>query len=89
MPEGFRLQSRHDRCQIHALKASRLSNRKIAMELGRNHSTIDREVARRGGGRGSSFKQDRRKAEKRRSAASTRPRKMAPEHWSLGAEKLG
>ena len=44
MPKGYKHLTRGERYQISALKKSGLSNRKIAAQLGKHRSCIDREV---------------------------------------------
>ena len=52
MPKGYRHLTCDERCQIHALKKSGLSVPAIAAQLGRDRSTIHREIRRSSGGRG-------------------------------------
>ena len=52
MPSGYRHLTRHDRCQIQALKKSGLSQRAIAAETDRSQSTVSREISRNSGQRG-------------------------------------
>ena len=83
MPKGQRHLTHGERCQIYALRKSGLSDSAIARQLGRDRATVWREVRRNGGGRGYRHGQAQRKAEERRSAASSVPRKMTPERWRL------
>ena len=56
--------------------------RKIAKQLGRNPSTVSREVKRNKGKRGYRYKQANEFAKHRRAEASLTPRKITPEHWA-------
>ena len=58
------------------------SRRTIAEELGRNPSTVSREVKRNKGKRGYRYKQADEFAKHRRAEASLTPRKITPEHWA-------
>jgi len=88
MPEGYRHLTCAERCQIHALRKSGLSHPAIARQLGRDRTTVWREVRRNSGGRGYRHRQAQGKAEARRSAASSVPRKMTPELWRMVEERL-
>jgi len=68
-----------DRCQIYALKKSGLSAAEIARQLGRSRSTVYRELRRNCGQRGYRHKQAQKMADKRRSVASSIPRKKRSE----------
>ena len=46
MPKGYSHLTQCERYQISALKKSGLSNRKIACQIGKHRSTIDREIKR-------------------------------------------
>ena len=88
MPSGYRHLTYGERCQIHALKKSGLSMSAIAAQLGRSRSTLSREIGRNSGGRGYRHIQAQRKAEGRRSAASSVARKMTPERWAMVEARL-
>ncbi len=88
MPEGHRHLTYAERCQIHALRKSGLSGPAIARQLGRDRTTVWREVRRNSGRRGYRHKQARRKSDRRRSAASSVARKMTPELWRMAEERL-
>ncbi len=88
MPEGHRHRPHAERCQIHALRKSGLSGPAIARQLGRDRTTVWREVRRNSGRRGYRHKQAQRKADRRRSAASSVARKMTPELWRMAEERL-
>lgn len=75
-----------ERNQIYALKQENVSNCRIAMILGRDPSTIGREIHRNHGQRGYRPKQAQRKACERRK--SPRSIKMTPEVISYIEEKL-
>ncbi len=82
MPEGQRHLTHGDGCQIGALKESGLSDGVIAARLGRDRSSVWRELRRNGGDSGYSPGEGRGKAEARRSAASRVPRRMTAERWA-------
>ena len=88
MPSGYRHLTRHDRCQIQALRKSGLSQRAIAAEIGRSQSTVSREISRNSGQRGYRHGQADGLAVARRRAASSVPRRMTPAHWKAGGEYL-
>ena len=52
MPEGYRHLTHEERCQIGALKESGLSDGAIAARLGRDRTTVWRELRRNAGGGG-------------------------------------
>jgi IS30 family transposase len=79
MPEGYHHVTRDIRCQIYALKATGISLRKIAEQLGKSVSTISRELKRNRGGNGYRYQQADRLACERRSNASQAPKKLIPE----------
>jgi IS30 family transposase len=68
--------TRDIRCQIYALKSTGSSLRKIARIVGKDVSTISREISRNTGGRGYRFTQADSKAIERRSEASKVPKKL-------------
>ena len=88
MPEGYRHLTYAERCQIHALRKSGHSNGAIARQLGRDRTTVWREVRRNSGKRGYRHGQAQGKAEGRRSAASSVPRRMTPDLWRMVEERL-
>ena len=75
-----------ERNQIYALKQARVSNRRMAKILGKDVSTISREIRRNCGQRGYRPKQAHRKAQERRQTA--RRKKMTPEVVTYIEEKL-
>ena len=88
MPEGYRHLTYAERCQIHATGKSGHSNGAIARQLGRDRTTVWREVRRNSGKRGYRHGQAQGKAEGRRSAASSVPRRMTPDLWRMVEERL-
>ena len=83
MPEGHRHLTHEERCRIGALKESGLSDGAIAACLGRDRTSVWRELRRNaGGGGGTAPGEAQGRAEARRSAASPNPRKMAPDRWA-------
>jgi len=76
MPKGYHHVTHDLRCQIHTLKSTGLSLRKIAKKFGVNISTVSREINRNKGERGYRFKQANEKAQIRRSIASQAPKKL-------------
>jgi transposase, IS30 family len=76
MPKGHHHLTYEERCQIHALKGSGLSQSAIGRQLGVHRTSIGRELRRNSGQRGYRYKQANDKAVTRRHAASSRPRKM-------------
>ncbi len=88
MPEGQRHLTYAERCQIHALRESGISDAAIARQLGRDRTTVWREVRRNSGKRGYRHAQAQRLAEGRRSAAPSAPRKMTPEPVALVEGRL-
>ena len=83
MPKGYRHLTYEERCRISALKGSGRSNDEIARQLGRDPSSISRGFRRNGAARGYGHVEVQGKAEGRRSAVSSVPRKMTPELWAL------
>ncbi len=71
MPKGYHHLTYEERCQIEALKKSGLSRGAIAQQLGRDRSTVYREIKRNTGGRGYHHKQAQRMTETHRRAASS------------------
>jgi IS30 family transposase len=76
MQSGYSHVTRDIRCQIYALKSTGISLRNIAKQLGKNVSTISREIARNTGQRGYRFNQADNAAIERRSQASKTPKKL-------------
>lgn len=68
--------TREIRCQIYALKSTGSSLRSIARIVGKDVSTISREIHRNSGKRGYRFHQADSKARTRRSKASRKPKKL-------------
>jgi IS30 family transposase len=88
MPKNYHHLTGEQRCQIEALKASRMSNAAIACQLGVDRATIGRELKRnraRGGYRGKSA---RIKAKARRAKASATPHKMTAALLAMIEAKL-
>jgi transposase, IS30 family len=88
MPKLYHHLTGEQRCQIEALKRSRMSNAAIARQLGVDRATIGREITRnraRGGYRGRTACK---KATARRACASAAPRKMTSALLALIKEKL-
>jgi len=79
MPKGYQHVTRDIRSQIYALKATGSSLRTIAKIVGRDVSTLSREISRNTGARGYRYKQADKKAIERRSNASCTPNKLTPE----------
>ena len=88
MPCGYHHLTRDERCQIHALKKSGESMRRIAAFLGVSPSTVSRELRRNRDQNGWRPVQAQRFAEDRRRAASSSPRKMSPTLWGQVEAKL-
>ncbi len=78
MPEGYRHLTHEERCRIGALKESGLSDGAIAARLGRDRTSVWRELRRNAGDGGYSPGEAQERAEARRSAASSNPRKIRP-----------
>lgn len=79
MPRGYSHVTRDVRCQIYTLKSTGISLRKISKQLGKDVSTISREIARNTGQRGYRFNQADNAACERRSNASKVPKKLTDE----------
>lgn len=88
MATGYHHVTRDIRCQIYALKSMGQSLGQIALAVGRDKSTISREISRNTGGRGYRFNQADEKAKKRRSDASKAPKKLTEEMQSTIRAKL-
>lgn len=80
MPQGYHHLTQEQRCHIYGLKESRMTQQKIAAELGVNQATISRELRRNAGKRGYRYKQAHQKALMRKSTASTGRRIMTLEN---------
>jgi IS30 family transposase len=76
MPKSYSHVTRDVRCQIYALKSTGISLRDIAKSLGKDVSSISREIARNTGRRGYRFHQADKLACERRSNASTAVKKL-------------
>ncbi len=88
MPSGYHHLTHGERCQIYALRKSGLSDLAIARQIGRDRTTVWREIRRNGGGRGYRHRQAQGKASARRSAASSVARKMTRERWRAVEDRL-
>ena len=88
MAAGYHHVTRDIRCQIYTLKSMGQSLGQIASIVGRDKSTISREIARNTGKRGYRFKQADEKAKTRRSEASRAPKKLTEEMQDAIREKL-
>ncbi len=88
MPSGCHHLTHEERCQIYALRKSGLSDPAIARQIGRDRTTVWREIRRNGGGRGYRHRQAQGKASARRSAASSVARKMTRERWRTVEDRL-
>ena len=80
--------AQEERFLIHTLLQERCPYREIARKLSRSPSTITREVKRNRGKRGYRYKQANEFAKRRRSEASSVPRKMTREIWEMIKELL-
>ena len=85
MPKGYSHVTRDIRCQIYALKSIGISLQNIAKQVGKDVSTISREIARNTGKRGYRFNQADNAACDRRTNASKVPKKLTDEL----VEKIG
>jgi len=88
MAASYHHVTRDIRCQIYALRSTGQSLREIALAVGKNKSTISREISRNTGKRGYRFKQADETAKARRSEGSKTPRKMTDELQCIIKEKL-
>ncbi len=88
MPEGQRHLTHTGRSRIHATGKSGLSDGAIARQLGRDRTTVWREVRRNPGERACRHAQAQRRSEARRRAAPSVPSRMTPERWSMVEERL-
>ena len=83
MAQCYRHLQYDERCQIRVLHTRGVSISEIARQLGRDKATISRELRRNRGATGYFHQQAQRMAEQRRSAVSSRPRKLTPVIWGL------
>jgi transposase, IS30 family len=83
MPRHYSQLTYDNRCQIHAFKASKMSNRAIALHLCVSSRTVDREIRRNTVGCGYRYKQAQKIAEGRRFSRRGVPVKMTPEVVSI------
>ncbi len=88
MPSGYHHLTYGERCQIYALRKSGLSDLAIARQIGRDRTTVRREIRRNGGGRGCRHGQAQAKASARRGAASSVAGKMTRERWRTVEDRL-
>ena len=88
MAAGYHHVTRDIRCQIYALKSIGQTLGQIAFSVGRDKSTISREISRNTGGRGYRFKQADEKAIARRSDASRAPKTLMEELQNTIRKKL-
>ena len=88
MPRGCRRLTCGERCRTCALRKSGLSDPAIARQIGRDRTTVRREIRRNGGGRGYRHLQAQAKASARRSAASSVAGKMTRERLRTVEERL-
>ncbi len=88
MPSGYHHLTHGERCRTCAPRKSGLSDLAIARQLGRDRTTVWREIRRNGGGRGYRHKQAQGKASARRSAASSVAGKMTRERWRAAEDRL-
>ncbi len=88
MPCGCHHLTHGERCRTCALRKSGLSDLAIARQLGRDRTTVRREIRRNGGGRGYRHGQAQGKASARRGAASSVARKMTRERWRAVEDRL-
>lgn len=79
MPKGYQHVTRDQRSQIYALKSMELSLRDIAKKIGKNVSSISREISRNTGLRGYRISQADAQSCERRSNASRTPKKLTDE----------
>ena len=89
MPSGYHHLTHGERCRTCALRKSGLSDLAIARQIGRDRTTVRREIRRNGGGRGYRHGQAQCKASARRSAASSVARKMTRERWRTAGGQAG
>jgi IS30 family transposase len=78
MAKTYKHITRDMRCEIHALKKIGMTHAKIAEQVGVDQSSISREIKRNTGERAYRPDQADRLAQERRSAASTRKKKLTP-----------
>ena len=85
---GCRHLTHGERCRTSAPRKSGLSDPAIARQLGRDRTTVWREIRRNGGGRGYRHGQAQAKASARRGAASSVAGKMTRERWRAVEDRL-
>ena len=88
MPKGYRHLTHPGRCRIHATGKSGISDAAIARRPSRDRTTVWRGARRNPGERGYRHGQAQRRAEARRGAAPSVPRRMTPELWRMVEERL-
>ncbi len=88
MPNGDHPLTHPERSPISALKSTGRSQRPMADQLGRDVSTISRELRRNRGQRGDRHQPAQGKATSWRRAASAVPWKMTPERWAVVEDRL-
>ncbi len=88
MPSGCHHLTYGERCRTCALRKSGLSDPAIARQIGRDRTTVRREIRRNGGGRGYRHLQAQAKASARRSAASSVAGKMTRERLRTVEDRL-
>jgi IS30 family transposase len=86
--KGYRHLTYEERCQIYALKKSGMPSSVIALEVGVNKSTINREILRNSGETGYRYKQAQQLSEVRRREASRAPNKMTDDYIAIIEDKL-
>ncbi len=88
MPKGYHHLTRDLRCQIYALKASRLSQRRIGVAIAVTPSTISRELKRNTSQRGYRINQADNRAKERRQKASQQPKTLSDTLKGLIEQRL-
>ena len=83
MARCYRRLQYDERCQIRAFHKRGVSVSEIVRQLGRDVATVSRELHRNRGVGGYRHKRAQRLAERRRSAASSGPRKLTPAVWAI------
>jgi IS30 family transposase len=78
MPKSYKHLTQLERCQIHALKSTGMSQRAMAKQLSVHHSSISRELSRNTGKKGYRYKQAQQMADEQQQKAHARPRVMTP-----------
>lgn len=88
MLKNYQQLSYEQRCQIQALKASGMSNRQIALQLGVHSTTIDREIKRNSTDKGYFYEQAEEKSKERKKKRAGVTVKMTPDRIIFVEEKL-